>query len=658
MIHRFSFFFFLFLFLIIPDTSDSSFETMGSPKKRSISSVNNKTEWLSKRQEVQLGGVLIVFHRWPKKKERRRIFLETRKEHLKRAESVSKPKMWSFEWLSSKNKSLKNFTSFTTALGVCEKITKLDSVKYCRLEFIPLLHKGFSQQDSMIHSGIPSETSCKKEVFDVTEKVVFDEDGHQLTSDPRTDPFWGQKMIGSDLAREAMEGVNHLPENDPQNLLSIIDGRIDVGIGTHEELVRSVAVGEGAQAVAAPAGNETGFYNYKRIQEHISHSNDNYIRCSSGSSKRSCQRRYFPAIANLSFGLTDSEGFLETLKNLYGADKRQFDSNSGPFYSKLMGRNVDPSKTADQMEFIALSRALERNFRSPDPFYMGQSESLGTMSKRGTVIIQSSGNKGNKPIDKYTVKAAREYGAIVVGSVNPRGERAGFSQTGSSVFIMAPGESITVSNNKGEFHQKDGTSLSSPMASGALRNFILASGYRPTSDEAKKLFEETAIPHNADPGNGVGIVNAYKMAEVGKRLYILCGGNESCVNERIKQSATYTFRPNSTELLNETEMYFPQCASQPSTPPPLTILCDRNCPKKAEILKQLRKHFLLNPKDSKIAEYLACIYSSHGYEDTAKFYLGNGNYGHLRQALRCGRQPSHSRDRPTRSTHKGTKVSN
>ena len=636
---------FLIILFFLATVTSSPAGVRGQMKRVSTSSGNSISQ-NQQNQEIQLGGVLIVFRKWPGKKEKQKILLEIKKAELGKAERVSKPKMWSFRWLNSGNNSLKNFLSFKTALEVCKKLERLHSIKYCRLEFIPILFKGFSQNDSLFQraettrraetGGVETEESCKEKIFGKDSSSSF----------PRRDAFWGQKMIGADLAKEEMEGINNLP-SDSQNLLSVFDGSINVGSGTHKELVQNVAVGQGKQSVSEPADVETNFYNYKRMQEYVSGFENRYRRCEKQGSRRSCRNTHYPAIANLSFGIIDSEKFTGDLKNLYENDKSQLESG-GPFNSQLLGKVVYSSE--DRRELTDLLRALDENFRSPTPFYLKQDQAVERMNERGTLIVYAAGNKGNRPIQPYTKKAAG-YGAIVVGAVNSMGNRADFSQQGESVFITAPGENVTVANDRGDFSKEDGTSISAPMVSGSLRNFILGSGYRLNSDEAKAVMRETAIPHNAGPGNGVGIVNAYKVALVGKRLHRICGNDDRCKSQVIKDRGKSLYRFKRTKgLLEKVEMFFPQCSSRGNGA--LTILCNRNCDEKARVLRQLRQEFLLNPQDSVMANYLACIYSSHGYEETAGFYLRGGNYTHLQQALRCHGLPKNQQGDQTDSTLK------
>lgn len=280
-----------------------------------------------KNQKVQLGGVLIVFGKWPGKKEKQKILLETKKARLKKAERISKPKMWSFEWMNSKNKSLENFLSFKTALDVCKKLERLHSINYCRLEFIPILYKSFSQNHSLVQKA-ETEESCAAKIFDDNL-----DDGSSVPF-PKKDLLWGQKMIGADLAREEMKGVNNFP-SDSQNLLSVFDGSIHVGAGTHKELVQNVAVGQGEQAISEPANSETAFYNYKRMQEYVSGFEKRYRKCERQKNRRSCQNAHYPAIANLSFGILDSEKFTEQLRGFYQNDKSQLESGES-FNSKLL----------------------------------------------------------------------------------------------------------------------------------------------------------------------------------------------------------------------------------------------------------------------------------------------------------------------------------
>ena len=606
-----------------------------SSSSQSVFSNNNK--------ELKLNGILVVFNKWPNRKETIEILQLAKKAGLKKSEENQELKLWSFEWLEEHNQSLKNILSINVAYEVCEQIAKHSFVKYCRPEFIPILHQSRSDNTRQRSSPVLS-ASCTGEIFDLSPSDLS-EIHFSCEKFPEScskegviirHPFWGQKMIGSDFVREELEGVNNLPSNK-QHLISVVDGKVDVGIGTHEELVRNTIFSSGKQSVLPLSGYQTSFMDYKRLSEYDNFFNRKYKECLNTQTIAQCKNRVYsdtPAIANLSFGIIDSE--IEKLVNTYNEERKQLSQalheGKSVFYSNLMKKEINLKKQEDIMKYNEVIQQVLNRIEKSKQLYLSQDKSLKTFSQRGVILIQSSGNNGEKPIDIYTQLAAKDYGAIIVGSVDATADKSDFSQSGDSVYIMAPGNDIIIRNDKGEFYSVDGTSFSTPITSGALGGFILSSGYRPTKDEVKALLKKTAIPHHAGQGNGVGVVNAYKMMRVGKRLYERCRGSKEmfCFGNNISDPNLYNFEvdPN---LVATSERVFPQCSSNVNS----VRECSYNCEKKKNMLKKLRKAFLLNPKDNDLSEQLACIYSSYGYVDTGKAFLGRDGYKKLRAPFVC-----------------------
>ena len=150
-----------------------------------------------------------------------------------------------------------------------------------------------------------------------------------------------------------------------------------------------------------------------------------------------------------------------------------------------------------------------------------------------SIVVTAAGNDHPKPITNLKNKAAKNFNAIIVGSMAPNGNRSYFSQQGEAVHIMAPSDHyITSSNKDGSYRRFGGTSGATPLVTGSLAGFEWMAGYHPTAAEAKILLEKTAIPtlssNDKPQKNGVGMVNAYKLGMVGKRLKQMCGNNVSC----------------------------------------------------------------------------------------------------------------------------------
>lgn len=81
--------------------------------------------------------------------------------------------------------------------------------------------------------------------------------------------------------------------------------------------------------------------------------------------------------------------------------------------------------------------------------------------ERGVLIIASSGNDGSGNL-RYP---ARYPVVVAVGSTNSIDQRSGYSNYGSGLDLVAPGESI-YSSNPGGYAYRTGTSMSAPFVSG------------------------------------------------------------------------------------------------------------------------------------------------------------------------------------------------
>ena len=241
-----------------------------------------------------------------------------------------------------------------------------------------------------------------------------------------------------------------------------------------------------------------------------------------------------------------------------------------------------------------------------------------------TIIVTTAGNAANKGrpfIDKNKKTGAKEFDAILVGSVSPYGHRSVFSQKGEEVTIMAPSNyELTAADKNGRYRKFSGTSGAAPLVTGSLATFSWMAGYQPTAAEAKLLLKKTAIPlrsSNANPQlNGPGMLNAYKLGMVGKRLREECGTDIACFKNLIQQDSTYDF-PEEEGLMEIVEKAFPECS--------VTKCLERskNCADKAAAFEKLRKATFLNPSaDKEHWRYLSCIYSSSGFADNAKGMRG------------------------------------
>ena len=249
-----------------------------------------------------------------------------------------------------------------------------------------------------------------------------------------------------------------------------------------------------------------------------------------------------------------------------------------------------------------------------------------------SVIVVAAGNKHPDPVNPEKAQASRDFDAIIVGSMAPDGRRSDFSQTHEEVHIMAPADSYQSSaDEEGNRQRFGGTSGATPLVTGGLAGFEWLAGYHPTAEEAKILLEKTAIPtldaNKAPRLSGVGMLNAYKLGMVGKRLKQTCGSNVSCFKEMIQKEATYVF-PEDSGVLQAVNRAFPQCSSNQCG-----VESNQACVDKAAIFKRLRKAAFLDPSNGELWRSIACIYDSHNLLKNAQgamsFYKATfGNVDH------------------------------
>jgi serine protease len=134
----------------------------------------------------------------------------------------------------------------------------------------------------------------------------------------------------------------------------------------------------------------------------------------------------------------------------------------------------------------------------------------------GAIVVQAAGNE-NLDASKNASNPACQ-GEIVVGATDSSGNRAGFSNYGSLVNVMAPGDSILSTWNKGpkgpegeSYTYMSGTSMATPHVSGLVA-LMLEKDSTLTVDQIKRYITSTATSMNSrcPEGCGAGLVNAEK----------------------------------------------------------------------------------------------------------------------------------------------------
>ena len=203
--------------------------------------------------------------------------------------------------------------------------------------------------------------------------------------------------------------------------------------------------------------------------------------------------------------------------------------------------------------------------------------------------------------------------------------------------ILAPSDRYIISaDENGNTRMFSGTSGATPLVTGSLAGFEWMSGYHPTADEVKVLLEKTAIPTlsaNQRPRlNGVGMINAYKLGMVGKKLQESCGTDADCFQTKINEEETYTFEIDKESLLSQVDEAFPQCSQ---------TMCKGEsnlaCPNKEEAFNDLREAAFLIPEDKDLWRAVGCVYEVNNLSENAagvmsiyRFFIRNNQRGFRR----------------------------
>jgi Subtilisin-like serine proteases len=127
--------------------------------------------------------------------------------------------------------------------------------------------------------------------------------------------------------------------------------------------------------------------------------------------------------------------------------------------------------------------------------------------EKGCILVAASGNDG---ATRVSYPAAYDT-VIAVGSVGKTGSRSTFSNYGTNLDLVAPGESILSTTPGNAYSQKSGTSMACPHVSGVAA--LLLSHYPGMSSlEVRDRLTETADDLGSpgkDTQYGYGLVNAF-----------------------------------------------------------------------------------------------------------------------------------------------------
>ena len=382
---------------------------------------------------------------------------------------------------------------------------------------------------------------------------------HQL-KDGKLSDYWAQEMIGADLLREEIEKAPSLPED--KFLVAVFDS-VDK-FSDHGIYVQNLISHDEDQAVL-PGLNDS------QIQFFQTH----------GASQ------YMSAVENI------TRGFKQDIQN-------PITDNVQIATEKLLSQRRIPSFINNSMNWEESRTIYEAMSKIHPP----------------AILVKAAGNDYPWSLDPIDSQFSKNFGSILVGSLSPSGLVSDFSQEGEEVHILAPADNwITSVDNEGKYEKFGGTSGSAPLVTGSLAGFEWLSGYHPTPAEAKLLLEQTAIPtiHSEfehPQRNGVGMLNAYKLGMVAKRLKEKCKKNDHCFKMEIFNPKNYEFPIDEENILEQTNKAFPQCSDEDQ-------LQAISCADKKSAFKKLRQAVLLDIENISLLEKLHCVYTQEGFSENA-----------------------------------------
>lgn len=237
-----------------------------------------------------------------------------------------------------------------------------------------------------------------------------------------------------------------------------------------------------------------------------------------------------------------------------------------------------------------------------------------------SILVIASGNdwnEGEPELSIYNELFMSRDKSIFVGAMGPDGFATTYSQEGEKISILAAvGEQELTSCHVKPCISLSGTSFAAPQVTyifKAIRELLPSI----SKTQLIKILEKSAIQtfhsiYESPKMNGAGLLNAYKMWKIAKRIYDSCGKSNSACNDRVlNDNLTYVF-PVETYNSNLFASNFPECGSQ--------IFSGMSCGDKKTAFHKLRKNFLLSPNNDYYRKSLQCAYKQIGYTLNAVLY--------------------------------------
>ena len=561
-----------------------------------------------KNEELKARGVIVRFHRWPSLKQKKTVAGVLKSNGLKSTRSIRNFKAQLFGWKEGGLRLSKQ------AEQACVKLKSLSYVRRCSPDHLLSVNssenasrftiagtekdmrsketeggfifeckacqnQGFKPVAGQINKSLNIRT-CN--VLSCTESSKELSCEHQAGGE--LSDYWAQELIGSDLLREELKKT---PAPEIENWIAVFDSRI----GNHNILVKNLISDEGLHAVLPELRGEK-----------VSRLNTGYGQNVRSDKDYIIGKGYKSALSLYETGYPGDY--------LFGFKKK------APHY---INNSMNWFESEDIYEVF---------------------EKLSSSGVSNPIVVLAAGNHFPKRLDDMGSKASRDFDAILVGSFSPKGFVSGFSQSGEELSILAPSDDWIISaNEEGSSINFGKTSGATPLVTGSLAGFEWLSGYHPTAKEAKILLEKTALPtlhsHEKPPINGAGLLNAYKLGEVAKRLKEKCKGKSLfCFKEEILKDENYHFTDEDKSLREDLGRVFPSCAGRGEERGAVSEFS--GCEEKGELLKKLRKWALLNPARERL-KILSCIYKEAGFskngEALDKLALALGTEAEVRAEL-------------------------
>ena len=230
-----------------------------------------------------------------------------------------------------------------------------------------------------------------------------------------------------------------------------------------------------------------------------------------------------------------------------------------------------------------------------------------TIDKSLQAFYQSGGLHFSSSNNGYlngstNIRVANPEKKFIVSSLSPTGFVTDSSSPRDEVLIGAPSDHYVQAGHENTYVTFGGTSGAQPLACGSAANVVsLLPGI--TKAELETIIRETAVPtvnQRENPRkNGVGMINAYKMFRVAKRLQEGWPGNRKEIHPN---SPVFNFRQEARQFAAKAEK----------------LSCGHPCDQ-AHSLRMARRAYLLDPVP-KYAAILEKRYRELGFEVNAKFF--------------------------------------